>query len=282
MEAEKRKALSMYLRDIRDPRRRQGRIYPLASILTMLTLAAVNGESTLRGMWKWVEQHWEQIRDRLELEWAESPPQYGTLWNVMARVELRHVEEAVRRWLKDSLGEAISVDAKSLRGSRRELPALSVVVAAGQKVQLVLAQEEVKGGERDRSSFEANPGAAPRGAGSHARCGVESARDCRCNCEKGGAYLGVVKDNHARLREILLQDLLARQGASLKQRNRRHGRVENREYWWVEADEEMRMYLERELGWPQVRWYGWVKRQRKRLRSGEWSEEEVVWISRKR
>jgi hypothetical protein len=142
MEAEKRKALSMYLRDIRDPRRRQGRIYPLASILTMLTLAAVNGESTLRGMWKWAEQHWERIRDRLELEWAESPPQYGTLWNVMARVELRHVEEAVRRWLKDSLGEAISVDAS---GSRRELPALSMVVAAGQKVQLVLAQEEVKG-----------------------------------------------------------------------------------------------------------------------------------------
>ena len=85
MKAEKRKALSMYLRDIRDPRRRQGRIYPLASILTMLTLAAVNGESTLRGMWKWVEQHWEQICDRLELEWAESPPQYGTLWNVMDR-----------------------------------------------------------------------------------------------------------------------------------------------------------------------------------------------------
>ena len=52
------------------------------------------------------------------------------------------MEEAVRQWLKDSLGEAISVDAS---GSRRELPALSVVVAAGQKVQLVLAQEEVKG-----------------------------------------------------------------------------------------------------------------------------------------
>jgi len=55
---------------------------------------------------------------------------------------VRQVEEAVRQWLKDSLGEAMSVDAS---GSRRELPALSVVVAAGQKVQLVLAQEEVKG-----------------------------------------------------------------------------------------------------------------------------------------
>ena len=44
----------------------------------------------------------------------------------------RQVEEAVRQWLKDSLGEAISVDAS---GSRRELPALSVVVAAGQEVK---------------------------------------------------------------------------------------------------------------------------------------------------
>ena len=38
----------------------------------------------------------------------------------------------MRQWLQDSLGEAISVDAS---GSRRELPALSVVVAAGQEVK---------------------------------------------------------------------------------------------------------------------------------------------------
>ncbi len=35
MEAEKRKALSMYLRDNTRPRRRQGRTYPLASILNV-------------------------------------------------------------------------------------------------------------------------------------------------------------------------------------------------------------------------------------------------------
>jgi len=29
------------------------------------------------------------------------------------------------------------------------------------------------------------------------------------------------------------------------------------------------MYLAQELGWPQVRWYGRVKRQRKRLRSAD-------------
>ena len=112
MEAKKRKALSSYLRDIRDPHRRQGRIYPLASMLTMLTLAAVNGESTLRGI-----RRAALGTNPRPAQWAESPPQYGTLWNVMAGVELRQVEEAVRRWLKDSLGEAISVDAKSLSGS---------------------------------------------------------------------------------------------------------------------------------------------------------------------
>ena len=41
---------------------------------------------------------------------------------------------------------------------------------------------------------------------------------------------------------------------------------------------EMQAYLEQELGWPQVRWYGRVKRRRSKLFSGQWSEEEVVWI----
>ena len=78
---------------------------------------------------------------------------------------VRQVEEAVRQWLKDSLGEAISVDAS---GSRRELPALSVVVAAGQ---------EVKGEHVIEAAL------SKRGAGSHLRCGVESARDCGCKCK---------------------------------------------------------------------------------------------------
>ena len=158
------------------------------------------------------------------------------------------------------------------------MPALSVVVAAGQKVQLVLAQEEVKGENAIEAALRLIQG---EGRVVTLDAGLNQ-REIADAIVKRGAYLGVVKDNHARLREILLQDLLAGKGVSLKQRNRRHGRVENREYWWVVADQEMRMYLERELGWPQVRWYGWVKRQRKRLRSGEWSEEEVVWISRRR
>jgi hypothetical protein len=41
------------LREISDPRRREGKLYPLHSLLGMLILAALNGESSLRGMVMW-------------------------------------------------------------------------------------------------------------------------------------------------------------------------------------------------------------------------------------
>ena len=63
----------------------------------------------------------------------------------MSRLEMCQLEQALRQWMKDSLGEVISVDGKSLRGSWRELPALGVVVAVGQEIRVVLVQEEIKG-----------------------------------------------------------------------------------------------------------------------------------------
>ena len=87
--------------------------------------------------------------------------------------------------------------------------------------------------------------------------------------------------NHGEVREALLEGIIAEKGASppdIKEWNRRHGRMEVREYWWVEADEEMKRYLEQEFGWPEVRWYGRVRRRRALLHSGEWSTKEVVVI----
>jgi hypothetical protein len=90
-----------------------------------------------------------------------------------------------------------------------------------------------------------------------------------------------VKENHGEVRQALLEGIMAEKGASppdFREWNRRHGRMEVREYWWVEADEAMKTYLEQEFGWPEVRWYGRVKRRRTRLHSEEWSTEEVIVI----
>ena len=45
------KSLLDCLREVPEPRRREGRIYRLDGILGILILAAVEGETSLRGMW---------------------------------------------------------------------------------------------------------------------------------------------------------------------------------------------------------------------------------------
>jgi hypothetical protein len=92
------------------------------------------------------QQHWEQIRGKLGMEWLAHPPVYGTLWRVLALLEMAQVEPVLSRWVQGVGGEAISVDGKSLRGSRRRagLPALEVVVAAAQGIRLVLGREGVE------------------------------------------------------------------------------------------------------------------------------------------
>jgi len=126
------KGLKVYLDSIPDFRRRQGRIYPLI-------LAAVNGESTLRGMLIWAQKNWEKICWGLGMGWLSHPPAYGTVWRILK------LEEALSQWAKGVNVEAICIDEKSLRGSKRKggLPALQVVVAVGQEVRLVLGREGV-------------------------------------------------------------------------------------------------------------------------------------------
>ena len=66
-----------------------------------------------------------------------------SLWNSLANIEpFRYIQS---QWAKGVNVEAICIDEKSLRGSKRKggLPALQVVVAVGQEVRLVLGREGV-------------------------------------------------------------------------------------------------------------------------------------------
>lgn len=44
-------SLMARLKQVPDPRRREGKRYPLPGLLEMLTLAAIHGKGGLRGMW---------------------------------------------------------------------------------------------------------------------------------------------------------------------------------------------------------------------------------------
>ncbi len=184
----KGKGLSAYLQDIPDPRRRQGRIYPMVNILIMLMLAAVNGQRSLRGMLGWAEAHWRQISEELEMEWLAHPPVYGTLWRILALLDMAHVEQALSRWIQGIGGEAISVDEKSLRGSRRRdgLPALAVVVAAAHGMRIVLSRAGVEEGKVTEAALKLLQGRPLEGKVVTLDAGLNHRQVASAIIEKGG------------------------------------------------------------------------------------------------
>ena len=62
------------LQTLPDPRRRQGRRYPLAALLNMLILAALHGAPSWRGMWLHPEGTRASIGTQCGGRWASAVP----------------------------------------------------------------------------------------------------------------------------------------------------------------------------------------------------------------
>jgi hypothetical protein len=138
------------LRRVPDPRRREGRVYPLHSLLGMLILAGVNGQSSLRGMLIWADAHWSLLVRELGFKPTRKAPVYGGVWRVLKALDSSALERELRSWSAglQTTDQGISLDAKQLRGSKRAgLPALQVVSAAAHGVGRVLGQAEVSEGD---------------------------------------------------------------------------------------------------------------------------------------
>jgi len=148
-------SLMDYLAQVPDPRSRQGQRYRLPSLLACLILAGLNGETSLRGMWMWAQEHSSLLLWPLGFWDVGRIPSLDTFWSLLRRLDVEALLRAVNEWLAAWSGvERISVDEKVLRGSKREgKPALMVLAAAGQRVGLVLEQLEVNGGDKTAAAL---------------------------------------------------------------------------------------------------------------------------------
>ncbi len=136
------------LRRIPDPRRRQGRRYNLPGLVGMLLLAALHGETSLRGMWLWGCHQWERIAGPLELWGTKGPPSYGAVRELMARIDVTALAQALGMESQTETEAGYSVDGKVLRGSKRATqPALRVVTAVGHQFQQIWGQQAVVAGD---------------------------------------------------------------------------------------------------------------------------------------
>jgi DDE family transposase len=189
------------LHTLPDPRRRQGRRYPLPALLGLLVLAALHGETSLRGMWLWARQHWNEVWWPLGFG---SPhfPALTTIWNLLGVVDADAVDRIVSAWLAEVLGQpvgGVSADGKVLRGSRRdELPGMWLVALARHDVGSVMRQRQVVPGSHELPTLLALLRDVPL----HDQivtldAGLLCADTTQVVRTQHGDYLGVVKRNQA-------------------------------------------------------------------------------------
>lgn len=146
---EKPGSLMDRLNEVKDPRRRQGQRYRFKGIIGMLVLAALQGETSLRGMWLWGCVRWDQIAEPLDLWGTKGPPVYGMVRDLLVKLDSEALGQALNLGGRWEAERAYSVDGKQLRGSKRATePALQVITAAGHRYREVIAQGEVVAGDQ--------------------------------------------------------------------------------------------------------------------------------------
>ena len=202
------------LQTLPDPRRRQGRRYPLPALLGLLILAALHGESSLRGMWVWAKNHWQDVWRPLGFG---SPhfPALSTIWNILGTLDADAVDNVVSAWLNELLGQTVgglSADGKVLRGSRRaDLPGVWLVALARQDVGSVMRQRLVAPGSHELPTLLTLLRDTPLQDHTITRdAGLLCADTTQVIRAQQGDYLGVVKGKHAEIKAAV-DDWIAEQ-----------------------------------------------------------------------
>jgi len=194
------------LGQVQDPRSRQGRRYPFPGLIALLILGALDGESSLRGMWMWGCKRWRKIASPLGFVGNPRPPVYGTVWYLLSMLDAEVLEQVFGEWMRswaEERSRTVSVDGKVLRGSHREgpaEPALEVVTAVSQEFKRVLGQQGVGEGGQIAAALRLLTAIPLQGKLVVADAGLLCRPLVDRVLEQGGDYLGVVKDNQAEVK----------------------------------------------------------------------------------
>ena len=109
---------------VADPRRAQGRRYPLPYILLFSILAMLCGATSYRKIQRFIKAHREHLNEWFGVQWKRAPA-HTSIRQILQRLEPAELERAFRehsRQLQDTpeaSGDplAIALDGKVLRGS---------------------------------------------------------------------------------------------------------------------------------------------------------------------
>ena len=144
--------LLVALGDVPDPRRAQGKRYPLAHLLVFTVLALLSGAQSYRGIITFLDQRRVLLNRYFRVDLKRAPV-VNTLRTVLQSLDTEDLEQAFRRHAKALLptgaaGEkpVIALDGKTLRGSFDHLNdrrAAQTLTAFASALAIVLAHTEI-------------------------------------------------------------------------------------------------------------------------------------------
>ena len=140
------------LQDVPDPRRAQGKRYPLPYLLMFTVLALLSGARSYRGIITFLEHRREHLNHHFGVDLKRAPV-VNTLRTVLQSLDTETLEDAFRRHAKTLLPEGevgekavVALDGKTLRGSFDHIndrKAAQTLTAFGSASAIVLAHTEI-------------------------------------------------------------------------------------------------------------------------------------------
>jgi hypothetical protein len=141
--------------EIPDPRHRRGRVYSLASILTLASTAMLCGCRSLAAIAQWGRDY-NHLADRLGFDrddraGGHRTPCASELHTLLAVSPVATFEAALSRWIlaqgvADLPERVMALDGKTLRGTQgHQLPGVHLLAAYCRDVEAVVAQLSVPG-----------------------------------------------------------------------------------------------------------------------------------------
>jgi hypothetical protein len=144
--------LLLLLATIPDPRRAEGKLYPLRHVLLFTIFAIVSGANSYRGLRTYFKVHREKLNEAFGIYWKR-PPAHTAIRYILQGLDPDEVERVFREHAADLNGapegantRVVAFDGKTLRGSFdnfTDAKAKQVLSAFATDTGLVLAHIEI-------------------------------------------------------------------------------------------------------------------------------------------
>jgi predicted transposase YbfD/YdcC len=282
---------------VADGRKKKGKRYPLALLLTLLMLGKLAGETNVNGIVDWIKER--QAWLRAQLNWPKRFPTNSTYSEALARCDAQQIVTVVASVLlkaraveqcgsepsrlqaqpQEEVLSHVAMDGKTLRGTlgheSEGQPAVHLLSLYECQSGIVLTQRAVASKENEISAAAAlvHP-ALVKGRLISTDAMHTQKKWCACVQAYHGYYLTIVKKNQPQMYEDLLDffedpDAEQQEWQYSKSIQKGHGRLEVRELW---ASTQMNEWFETE--WAGV---AQVFRLRRQVKEGDKQREEIVY-----